>query len=922
MSLLTRKKIGTVCALAAVVLACGLSILAQQGTGEVRGQVADEAGAVIVGANVTVTGADGKQVSATTNETGEYVISNLAPGKYAVLASEEGFAPYENADLTVAAGRRDTLNILLTVMLNEDVLVEAGGGGVNTDPEKGASEIVLRGADLDALSDDPDQLAADLQSLTGPADGPNISQITVDGFSGGKLPPKSSIREVRVNANPFAAEQDYFGFGRIDIFTKPGAGKLTGQAFMNFNDESLNARNPFAPNRAPFQQRFYGASLSGPLRAKKASFTLDFERRDITENAVVNATFLDGSFNVVPFNQVVVTPQQRHSFSARVDYQLNQNHTLVARLNHVRSNQANAGVGGFSLPSRGFDLSSSDTTFQVTETATLGTNLLNETRFQYVRESLNRAGDNSLPTVNVLDAFVGGGAAYGLASNRLELYELQNTTTWVKGNHTFKAGGRFRGFFINDVAPTNFAGTYTFSSLEQYRRVLQGVAGARPEQFSIAGGDPNASARRLDLHVFVQNDWRLAPNFMLSLGMRAQAQTRVGDKLNLGPRVSFAWAPGAANAGKQPRTVIRGGGGIFYLSYSESLMLLTNRFNGLTQQQFIINSPDFFTDVPSIESLAVAALPQTIRRADDNLKQPYLVKGSVSVEQQLPRRTSLSVAYIYERDKNLLRSRNVNAPLPGTYDPETAGSGVRPIPGAGNIFAFETTATNIDHTVFIRLNTQPRKELSAFALIGLSRETGDSDGALSFPANSYDLRSEYGSSLNDVRAFANVGINYSGPWGLSFNSLIRASSPNRFNIITGLDTNGDGVFTERPAFAADPTRPGVIVTPYGVFDPDPAPGQALIPRNYGRGPGFFQVNLRVAKTFRFDSLFGSPDEAGKSGKADAKRYSLTFSAQGQNIFNNTNFGSFVGNLNSPLFGRANATAGSARRVDFGVRFSF
>jgi hypothetical protein len=167
-----------------------------------------------------------------------------------------------------------------------------------------------------------------------------------------------------------------------------------------------------------------------------------------------------------------------------------------------------------------------------------------------------------------------------------------------------------------------------------------------------------------------------------------------------------------------------------------------------------------------------------------------------------------------------------------------------------------------------------------------------------------------------------VGINYSGPWGLAFNSLIRASSPNRYNIITGLDTNGDGVFTERPAFADDPTQPGVIVTPFGAFDPSPAPGQALIPRNYGRGPGFFQVNLRVAKTFRFDSLFGSPDKAGKSGKADAKRYSLTFSAQAQNIFNNTNFGSFIGNLNSPLFGQANVTAGSARRLDLGMRFSF
>ncbi len=909
-------------ALIIALFVCASISLAQQGRGGLRGQITDENGALIVGATVTITDAAGKGRTGTTNAEGKYLISDLVPGKFTVQASEGGFASYENPDVNIIAGHYSTLDIRLVVALKEDVLVQSNDIRLDTDPDNNVSALVLRGTELDVLSDDPDQLVADLQSLVGPVNGPDVVQFNVDGFSGGKLPPKSSIREIRINANPFAAEQDYFGASRIDVLTKAGTGKFNGQLFMNFNDESLNARNPFAPNRAPFQTRFYGGSLSGPLVAKKASFFFNFERRDITENAVVNATILDSSFNITPFSQVVVTPQRRTSFATRLDYQVNQNHTLAVRFNQTWLAQENSGVGNFSLASRAFDESSSASTLQLTETAVLSPTVLNETRFQYVRENLNQTGDASLPTISVLGAFIGGGSPSGLSSNLSKLYELQNTTSLLKGRHTFKAGGRFRAYTVEDTASANFSGTFTFSSLEQYRQVLQGVAGARPAQFSIAGGNLQASSRRLDVHLFVQDDWRVAPNFTLSLGLRYQAQTRVTDRLNLGPRLSFAWAPGAAGASKQPKMVIRGGGGIFYFSYNENLILLTNRFNGINQQQFIIDNPSFFPNVPSAASLNNGTFTQTIRRADANLNQPYSLKGSLSMERQLPYKTTLSVAFVYERDVHRLRSRNINAPLPGTFDPAVPNSGVRPFSNLGNIFAFESSGTNTDNTLFIRVSNRMHKKLSTFALIGLSKESGDNDGPLSFPANSYDLSSEYSSVLNDVHVFANVGINFDGPWGLSFNSLIRASSANRFNIITGQDTNGDGVFTERPAFATNLNKPGVVITRFGALDPNPEPGQTIIPRNFGQGPGLFHVNLRVAKTFRFGSPGDASGASGKSAKPKEKPFGMTFSIQAQNIFNRTNFGPFIGNLNSSLFGKANSTATTPRRLDLGVRFSF
>ena len=126
--------------------------------------------------------------------------------------------------------------------------------------------------DLEALPNDPNALAAALQALAGPTDQEGGAQIKVDGFSGGQIPPKEAIREVRINNNPFSAENEIPGFNGIEIFTQPGSDKWHGTRF-DFNDESLNSRNPFTTRRAPFQQRNIGFNLSGPIVSKRASFS-------------------------------------------------------------------------------------------------------------------------------------------------------------------------------------------------------------------------------------------------------------------------------------------------------------------------------------------------------------------------------------------------------------------------------------------------------------------------------------------------------------------------------------------------------------------------------------------------------------------------------------------------------------------------
>lgn len=1009
--------------LALFLILIATSVFAQS-SGALRGRILDQFGGAIVGATVTVVDASGVEKTATSNDEGLYVINGLAPGTYTVRALAEGFALFENTAVEVKTGQREAFDITLEVTIEQAEVTVAGEPPVSTDPENNAGAIVLRGADLEALPEDPDELTEALQALAGPSAGPNGGQVFVDGFTGGRMPPRESIREIRINSNPFSAEYDRLGFGRIEILTKPGTDKFRGQASFSFNDESLNSRNPFAPNRAAFQSRQFGGNLSGPIIAKKASFFLDFERRAVDDNDIINATILNSNLGIEKYGLAILTPQTRTTFSPRFDYALNASNTLVGRYSYSRSERENAGIGDFNLLSRAFDTSTTQHSFQLTETAILAPTVINETRFQFVRSSRVQEGDNSIPTIRVLDAFTGGGSQVGLSFNRETRWEVANNTSWALANHALKFGVRLRGISLKDVSENNFAGTFTFAggtapqldannqivldsagqpvlvpitSIERYRRTLffqrQGLSSAQVRnlgggatQFTIAGGNPEAGISQVDFGAFVQDDWRVRPDFTLSLGLRYEAQTNINTGLNFAPRIAFAWSPGAGGQG-QAKTVIRGGFGIFYDRVGEDLSLQSARFNGTNQQQFLVTDAlvldqaqftlDAVTNVPTVETLTAFARPQTTWQMADTLQAPYTIQSSISLERQLPSNWTFSATFINSRSLHLLRARNINAPLPGTFVLGVAGSGVRPFGDLSNIYQYESSGRLNQNQLLLGIGNRLNRTFSIFARYSLSKAESDTDGAGSFPANQYDLGSEWGRASFDVRHRFIVGGTINAPWGLRLNPLIMWTSGRPFNITTGRDTNGDSLFTERPAFATDLTKPGVVVTRFGAFDTNPSPGQELIPRNYGDGPAFFNVNLGLSRTFGFGGsretaanaagqngggqgggrgrggmgagaggggrrgggggggFGGGGGGRGGGGASSDSRFNLTFSVQVQNLLNTTNEGTPVGNLSSPLFGESLSTAGGFgggggggnpaagnRRIIGQIRFSF
>src|SRR5438876_441040 len=595
--MMTRKLL--ICVAATILMAAFSTSVFSQARASLRGVTSDEFGAAIVGATVTLTDASGAAKTATTNADGAYVFSGLAPGKYKVHAIATGFAVSPDVDVDVATGRRDPVNISLKIAAIESQVKVNAEAPLSTDSSNNANQTVISGRDLDALPDDPDELAAALQALAGPSIGPNGGQILIDGFSGGNMPPKESIREIRINQNPFSAENDQPS-ARIEILTKPGSDKFRGNLSLNFTDESLNSRNPFAissSKRTPFQQRQIGGNLSGPLKKGKASFFLEGNRNDTDDNEIVRATILDPSFNFVQIGQGVVVPRRFTNFSPRLDYAINARNTLVSRYSYNHNVTRNNGVNGFSLPERGYNNANTSQSFQVTETAVINATTVNETRFQFNHNRSESFADNTKPVLNVSGAFIGGGSQGGHSISTRNNWELSNFTQIQKGTHTIKFGGRVRGVSITDITPNNFGGQWTFNggvtgltSIQRYQRTLQLMqAGMTPTQireagggaatFSIFAGNPLATVSQFDIEPYVQDDWRYKPNLTISYGLRYEIQNNAGSKLDFAPRVAIAWSPGAADTAHPPKTVFRFGGGVFYNRFSESNTLITHHNN-------------------------------------------------------------------------------------------------------------------------------------------------------------------------------------------------------------------------------------------------------------------------------------------------------------------------------------------------------
>lgn len=699
--------------------------------GTVKGTVKDDTGGVIPGAVVTLSNQSGTIRTVNTAGDGSYTFRNIPPGTYTVSATYKGLQQEGVMAVTVAVGQAATGNIVMTVQTErqEVTVTESPNNVVSTEPSNNAGALILRQEDLDALPDDPDDMEADLEALAGPAAGPGGNQIFIDGFSGGRLPPKESIREIRINSNPFSAEFDKLGYGRIQIFTKPGSDRFHGQGYYDISDDIWNARNPFVTTSPPFRTQLFGGNVSGPL-GKHASFFVDVERRDIDDNGVLTAVIPTSDFLQSVRDPVTFfpTPQRRTTVSPRIDYQLGANNTLSVRYSLLENDHPVTGIGTYELPqttigatpignlsfpSYGYSSDNTENTVQVVETAVLSPKVVNETHFQYDRTALVEASQSTAPQLDVAQSFVAGGSGYsapgyGNTHNLENYYEVQNYTSVTWGTHTTKFGIRTRTTALDVNYPENFNGAYVFQggtfpllgpnlqpiagqtvkldSIDQYllteQLLASGVGSAAvtamgygPTKYTVDAGNPYIGLTQTDIGPFVQDDWRVKPNLTLSFGVRWEWQTNINDYGDFAPRFGFAWSPDSNKRGGRAKTVIRGGWGMFYDRFAITNVETAYRYlESNPLQTYTIDNPTIYnaTFSSQIPLSELTATPSSqIYQIDSNLKAPRLMQTAVGVERQLFAHTTVSLNYMNSRGVHELLTDDINAPyaVPGEAPP-------------------------------------------------------------------------------------------------------------------------------------------------------------------------------------------------------------------------------------------------------------
>lgn len=852
---------------ALIYLVGGAGVGAAQNPATLRVTVQDQSGAVVPGATVTVSRSDNRVAALATDDRG-VAEAGLLSGRHTIRVEADGFEPRELRNVNVKAGS-NRLGIQLEV--------KRLAAEVRVVPEEllNAFGSILTPEQIAALPDDPDEFERVIEELAGPG-----GSIRVNGFRGGRLPPKSQIREIRIRMNPYSTENHEFSHMGVDIFTKPGLPDWHGSWTTGFRDEAISARNPFAPFRGPEQRRRFGVSLDGPLRQNRTSFFLNAEGNLSYDSRTIVAALPTGVFN-----SLALRPSRQLDASARVEHALTESHSLRVEFQRNATTQRNMGVGEYDLPERAYSTNQTERLFRLSDSGLLTKSIVNEFRFQS-RWQHNEAAPSFIssdPTVTVLNAFTRGITAME-RDRRSRQVELVDNLDFVVGRHAMKAGIQIESAAYRSRERINYNGTFIFSSLDAFRA-------GQPTTYSQRSGQPEVRLSQQQLGIYFQDEWRVRRNVALSAGLRYEAQSNASDRTNLAPRAGVAWNPW-----RNRKTTVRLGAGIFYDWVAAATIEQALRVNGTSQSDLVIRQPGY---PDPFSSGGIVRLPASRLVLDPNLELPKLVVASASVEQPLGEKYQIRMDVSRQRGTHVLRSRNLNAPFQGS----------RPAVSDGNVLQVESSAGSSATELRVQFSRQPPGDFHWLVNYGWSRQFNDTDSSFSLPADNYDLRSEWGNAATEMRHRVFGLWSLRLPRGFTTSSTFRLNTGTPFNITTGLDGNGDTNSNDRPVGLRRNSGRGDWQWDYGT----------RLSWDFGLGP---EVQNRGGPQIRV--LRGGPDAdmLGQLGTRDIqRRYKVQLYVQATNLFNHTNRINFSGVLSSPFFGAATA-AQPARRFETGLRFSF
>jgi Carboxypeptidase regulatory-like domain/TonB dependent receptor len=873
---LARRTFVVVAALSAVLV----SLAFGQSTGSVQGIVEDSSGELVPGASVKLRNqSTGQELFASSDEEGHFQFAGLALGEYALVVTKRGF---NTAELLVnvivyVSDRADSL-IRVTLQVASDVQ------SVKVSAKEIPIPLASQNADVVELdrhwmenlpSKEADPLAVPSLFLNPAATGTLGPMILVDGVESSALEvPLTSIKRVVVNKSPYSAEFARPGRGRIEIFTRKGNLRdYHGNVTFLARNSAMDARNAFAQVQPPSQREIAEVELDGPL-GPKARLLLAGRYFTSDDISIVHASTPTG---LLVDN--VDVPEHNTRLFGRFEWDLTPRHTLTLMYKFKNKAQQNLGIRSFDLPERASDFSIHENEGKVFERAIFSSRFLNDLRLTYKDEPQQTTSLSNRQAIIVLGAFNSGGAQIAQQEEEKSA-TAQDVASVVWGKQSILFGGAARHRFFHVTDSSNFGGTFTFASLGAY-------SASQPELFTMNQGNSRISVAQREYSTFVQDEMQVRPSFSLSLGLRYEWQSNLDYYHGLAPRVAFAYAPHLGP------TVLRGGFGIFYDRQADVMQKEATLYDGRYGHQIVLQNPGY--PVPFAPS---SPPPPGVLRIAPGIRTPYLMQASIGVERKLGKgRNLLAVDYTIVRGVRLYRTRDVNAPLPGT--------GAIPDPNFVNIDQFESSGRSRSTSLTTSLQTSLRNRLDLLTQYIYSKAMDDTSGYASLPANNYDLGPEYGRADYDRRHRLNLIATYRFHRGFRAGTVVNLSSGIPFNITTGYLNNGDLTPTARP--------PGVG-------------------RNTGDGPGYASVDLRLSKRFNFrrtedvKPAFAEADrDAGSSrsstGSGEGGISQLEFAVDAFNVLNHTNFKNYVGVLTSPFFGRANA-ANPPRQLQVSARYHF
>jgi hypothetical protein len=894
------------------------SLVAQAGKdATLQVTVVDETRGVLPGATVTVAGTEASNKAmvippASTSPQGQVKFENLAPGRYSITAEFSGFQTRTIGDVRIRAGDNKQVVVLPIDRVQSSVTVERDRQQAASDRDVTFGTVLTR-EQIDALSDDPDELRRQLLDIAGPD-----AKILIDSFEGRDLPPKALIKSIRITRDQFAPEVHFAGELRIEILTQPGVGPVRGNLRSGFYDSAMDGENPLVDSTPPSQSWQYGLGLSGTLLSERASFNVNFNGQDSYTTPVLYAA--------TPLGQVatdipVKSSADNYFFSGGVDYALTRDQVLRFNVQGSRFSRGNVGIGSYDLPERAF--TSEDRSFGVfvQQNGPIGRRFVLNTRLSIFGSDSEARSAVEAPTIIVNDAFTSGGAQRS-GGTHSRTYWFNSDLDYVRGIHSMRTGIEVQANQFNTDSNSNYLGTYTFASLDAFDA-------RTPRSYSRRLGDPRFSYSNVQGGLYIQDDIKIRKNLTVTGGVRYEAQTHVPDLLNFAPRVGFTWAPF-----KTGKTTLRGSWGMFYDWLSTGTYAQTLQVDGVRQRELNIVNPSF------PDPGDVGTSPPTNRYLlADNRDMAYSQRLSAGIAQTISRRVSTNVLYTYSYRYALLTGRNLNTPI----------NGVRPDPDFANVVLATSDARGHQHTVNASANINlgplaPRAGPSApgpggpmimnggpmmFVMAGggpaattgprfqwnrgltvagfytYGQNFDNTDGAFVIPA-SIILANEWGPAAFDRRHNMHLAVTSTALRNLSARLGVAGSSAPPLTIRTGTDDNGDLVFNDRPAGVGRNSERTVSTW------------------NTSASIGYsFTLGKKTVTSGGGVQIMGSPAglTVNPTAAQTTPRYRLNLTMNINNLWNQPVYTGFSGIITSPFFLRP-TQANGLRRITFGMNVSF